>query len=53
MSVDGPEAIFGRLFDYVGYGEIGGLFRPLVLSRLVAPGSKLKTVVLKLPMRMT
>lgn len=44
ISVDGPEAIFGRLFDHVGYGEIGGLFRPLVLSRLVAPGSKLKTV---------
>lgn len=44
ISVDGPEAIFGKLFDYVGYGEIGGLFRPLVLSRLVAPGSKLKTV---------
>lgn len=44
ISVDGPEAIFGRLFDYVGYGEIGGLFRPLVLSRLVAPGSKLRTV---------
>lgn len=44
VSVDGPEAIFGRLFDYVGYGKIGGMFRPLVLSRLVAPGSKLKTV---------
>lgn len=44
ISVEGPEAIFGRLFDHVGYGEIGGLFRPLVLSRLVAPGSKLKTV---------
>lgn len=44
ISVDGTEAIFGRLFDHVGYGEIGGLFRPLVLSRLVAPGSKLKTV---------
>ena len=44
ISVDGPEAVFGKLFDYVGYGEIGGLFRPLVLSRLVAPGSKLKTV---------
>ena len=36
--------MFGKLFDYVGYGEIEGLFRPLVLSRLVAPGSKLKTV---------
>ncbi len=44
ISVIGPEVIFGKLFDYVGYGEIGGLFRPLVLSRLVAPGSKLKTV---------
>lgn len=44
ISVDGPEVIFGKLFDYIGYGEIGGLFRPLVLSRLVAPGSKLKTV---------
>lgn len=44
ISVEGPEVIFGKLFDYVGYGEIGGLFRPLVLSRLVAPGSKLKTV---------
>lgn len=44
ISVDGPEAVFGKLFDYVGYGKIGGLFRPLVLSRLVAPGSKLKTV---------
>ena len=44
VSVVGPEAVFGKLFDHVGYGEIGGLFRPLVLSRLVAPGSKLKTV---------
>lgn len=43
ISVDGPEAVFGRLFDCAGYGQIGGLFRPLVLSRLVAPGSKLKT----------
>lgn len=42
--MEGPEAVFGRLFDYVGYGAIGGLFRPPVLSRLVAPGSKLKTV---------
>jgi len=34
VSVKRPEAIFGRLFDYIGYGEIGGLFRPLVLSGL-------------------
>lgn len=32
VSIDGSEAIFSRLFDYVGYGEIGGLFRPLVLK---------------------
>ncbi len=44
ISVVGPEEVFGKLFDHVGYGAIGGLFRPLVLSRLVAPGSKLKTV---------
>ena len=44
VSVEGPEAVFGKLFDHLGYGEVGGLFRPLVLSRLVAPGSKLKTV---------
>ncbi len=44
ISVVGPEVIFGKLFDYIGYGQIGGLFRSLVLSRLVAPGSKLKTV---------
>jgi hypothetical protein len=44
ISVVGPEVIFGKLFDRVGYSVIGGLFRPLVLSRLVAPGSKLKTV---------
>ena len=44
IMVVGPEVVFGKLFDYVGYGEIGSLFRPLVLSRLVAPGSKLKTV---------
>lgn len=44
ISVVGPEAVFGKLFDHVGYGEVGGLFRPLVLSRLVSPGNKLKTV---------
>lgn len=44
ISVVGPDVVFGKLFDHVGYGEIDGLFRPLVLSRLVAPGSKLKTV---------
>ncbi len=44
ISVVGSEVVFGKLFDHVGYGQIGGLFRPLVLSRLVAPGSKLKTV---------
>lgn len=45
ISVDGPEAVFSKLFDYVGYGAIGGLFRPLVLSRLVVPGSMVKELV--------
>ena len=24
ISVDGPEVVFGRLFDHVGYDAIGG-----------------------------
>lgn len=45
VSVIGPELVFGRLYDKVGFGEIGDeLFRHLVVSRLFSPGSKLKTV---------
>ena len=40
----GPELIFGRLFDEIGFGVIPEpLFRDIVLARLVYPTSKLKT----------
>jgi len=45
IEVIGPELVFGRIFDYIGYEKIKEpLFRHLVLTRLVYPGSKLKTV---------
>ena len=41
----GPELIFGRLFDDIGFGVIPErLFRDMVITRLVYPTSKLKTV---------
>ena len=41
----GPELIFGRLFDEIGFDAIGErLFRDIVVARLVNPTSKLKTV---------
>lgn len=41
----GPEIIFGRIYDYIGFGAIGeGLFRHLVVARLAFPLSKLKTI---------
>jgi transposase len=40
----GPALVLGRLYDEVGFGAIPeDLFRHLVVSRLVNPGSKLKT----------
>ncbi len=37
--------ILGKIFDEVGYNKIPqSLFRHLVVTRLVYPGSKLKTV---------
>jgi hypothetical protein len=45
VFVVGPELLLGKLFDEVGYNQIPDLlFRHLVLTRLVYPGSKLKTV---------
>jgi len=45
IQVIGPELIFGRLYDYIGYDVIDSdLFRHLVVSRLANPGSKLKTI---------
>lgn len=45
VFVVGPELILGKIFDEVGYGKIPEiLFRHLVITRLVSPGSKLKTI---------
>jgi len=41
----GPELIFGRLFDEIGFDVIPErLFRDVVVARLVYPTSKLKTI---------
>jgi len=41
----GPELVFGKIFDYIGFNQIGEeLFRHLVVSRLAFPLSKLKTI---------
>jgi len=41
----GPEIIFGRIYDYIGFNAIKeNLFRHLVIARLAFPLSKLKTI---------
>lgn len=41
----GPELILGKIFDQIGFDVIGeGLFRDIVIARLVYPNSKAKTV---------
>lgn len=41
----GPEIIFGKIYDHVGFGAIDeSLFRHLVIARLAFPLSKLKTI---------
>lgn len=41
----GPELIFGKIYDAIGFSAIGeDLFRHLVISRLAFPLSKLKTI---------
>jgi transposase len=45
IRVIGPELILGSLFDSIGFKRIKDkLFRHLVITRLVYPGSKLKTI---------
>ncbi|MGI6046914.1 MAG: IS1634 family transposase, partial [Petrimonas sp.] len=40
----GPELIFGKIYDHIGFGVIKEpLFRHLVVARLAFPLSKLKT----------
>ncbi len=41
----GPEIIFGKIYDHIGFGVINEeMFRHLVISRIAFPLSKLKTV---------
>lgn len=41
----GPEIIFGKIYDYIGFNRIEeSLFRHLVIARLAFPLSKLKTI---------
>jgi len=43
IRVIGPELIFGRIFDHVGFSKIPDqLFKDLVISRITHPGSKLQ-----------
>lgn len=45
IRVFGPELVLGNLFDSIGFNAIPDeLFRYLVISRLVYPGSKLKMI---------
>lgn len=45
VRVIGPELILGRIFNDIGFSKIEDeLFRHLVITRLVYPGSKLKTI---------
>jgi transposase len=45
ISVIGPELIFGKIYDSIGFNQIQeDMFRHLVIARLSFPLSKLKTV---------
>jgi transposase len=45
LQLIGPELLLGKLFDEIGFNKIEDhLFRDLVITRLVYPVSKLKTV---------
>ena len=45
IRVVGPEIIFGKIYDKIGFNQINEeLFRHLVIARLAFPLSKLKTM---------
>lgn len=45
IQVIGPELVFGKIYDALGFGAVEHhLFRDLVVARLAYPGSKLKTI---------
>lgn len=44
VTISGVQLLLGRIFDQIGFNQIDSkLFKPLVLSRLENPSSKLKT----------
>jgi len=43
IRIIGPELVFGRIFDHLGFNQIKDqLFKDLSISRITHPGSKLK-----------
>ena len=48
LRLVGPNLIYGRLFDKIGFGAVrtsdDEIFKSLVVTRLYRPGSKLKTL---------
>lgn len=45
IKTAGPEIIFGKIYDHIGFNKIReDLFRHLVIARLAFPLSKLKTI---------
>lgn len=48
LRLAGPDLIYGRLFDKIGFGAVrtsdDEIFKILVVTRLYRPGSKLKTL---------
>ena len=45
VQVIGPELVFGKIYDAIGFNSIkASLFRHLVIARLAFPLSKLKTI---------
>ena len=45
LALVGPELLLGKIFDEIGFNAVEeDLFRHLVITRLVYPVSKLKTV---------
>ncbi len=48
LRLVGPELIYGRLFDKIGFNSVqtsnNDIFKSLVVTRLYRPGSKLKTL---------
>ena len=48
LRLVGPDLIYGRLFDRIGFASVktsdNDIFKSLVVTRLYRPGSKLKTL---------